>query len=168
MASPAPRIPERSGTGMSNAVPPLGRSLVTGLRAVAGIVVCVLLSHGGVARATCGDWLAGHGRMEHAAVESRPGSVVFEPVALRTQSGPTAPARPVCDGPACRGIPSMPLLPGEGVAIEVPVDPACLSMLADPPERRVERGNPAASDRVPLSAVGSVPTPPPRPVTLPS
>lgn len=153
---------------MSNAVPTLGRPLLTGLRAVAGIVVCVLVSHGGVAHATCGDWLAGHGRMEHAAVENGPVSVGVERVTLQPHSGPTLPARPVCDGPACRGIPSMPVLPGEGVAIDVPVDPACLSILADLPERSVGRADQADSDRVPLSAVGSVPTPPPRPVALPS
>ncbi len=155
---------------MAHAVTHLRRSILRVSRAVAvSAVVCLLAALCGRAEASCGDWLAGHGRMEPAARQAGPFSVDAHPVArpLPTPAG-TLPARPVCDGPACRGIPPLPVIPGGGVAIDVVVDPACLVTLAADPERPAAPPSRSLSDCLPLSAVGSVPTPPPRPAALPA
>ena len=155
---------------MANADTHLGRSSLRALRAVAAVVLgCLLVSLGGRAEASCGDWLAGHGRIEAASGDVAPLSDAILAVARPlSRSDAPLPVRPVCDGPACRGIPPLPVVPGDGVAIDVVVDPACLVTVGDAPDRPAVAAAGFPGDFFPLSASGSVPTPPPRPVALPA
>jgi len=129
---------------------------------VLGAFAVVLLGGGG-AEASCGDWLAGHHRPAESPQALRADRDVGEPVAPRPDD---APRLPHCDGPACRGIPFIPVLPRDASADAPRPDPA--DAIAFPPlgHRDVGRPFPAANDSKPLVLIAAVPIRPPRRASL--
>jgi hypothetical protein len=126
-----------------------------------GLLVALAALHLGCsgAEASCGDWLAGHRSADSAdAIET--GEAADAPV------GSQAPRLPHCDGPACRGVPFMPVLPHDVSADAPRPDPADAVALASIGRQDVGRRYPAANDSKPLAVIAAVPIRPPRRASL--
>lgn len=128
---------------------------------VLGAVAVVFLGSSG-AEASCGDWLAGH-RSAEAPQALRADREAEGPGAPRSEE---APRLPQCDGPACRGVPFMPVLPRDVSADAPRSDSAEAVALASLCHRDVGRPFPAANDSKPLVPIAAVPIRPPRLASL--
>lgn len=142
--------------------PPSGRTAAGAIVAV--VAALSIVAFGGRADASCGDWLDGHPRMDSVAAAA-PADGIGLPSGLPR---PVVPAIPFCDGPACRGVPPLPVLPGDGAAVAFEVDRACLGTPPDGVSPAIARRTMPISDHTASSPVGPVPTPPPRRVALPA
>ena len=127
-----------------------------------GLLVALAALHLGCsgAEASCGDWLAGHRLADSADAIETGGEAADAPV------GSQAPRLPHCDGPACRGVPFMPVMPRDVSADAPRPDPADAVALASLCRRDVGRPFPAANDSKPLAVIASVPIRPPRRASL--
>jgi len=141
-----------------------------GLACAAAVVTA---QGGGVARGSCGDWLAGHpagvvpaaahGRAEPTRLETPAAAPQALPLTSRPAAAPTPGRIPPCDGPACRRAPLLPPLSPGPPAEVLPADVA-LPVTAGTVALPVRSPRFAAgSDLRPSSVAASVPTPPPRP-----
>ena len=129
---------------------------------VLGALAVVFLGSSG-AEASCGDWLAGHHRSAESPQAIGADSEVGGPVAPRPDD---APRLPRCDGPACRGVPVIPVLPRDVSADAPRSDAADAGALASLCHRDVGRPFPAANDSKPLVLIAAVPIRPPRRASL--
>jgi len=113
------------------------------------------------AEASCGDWLAGHPRAGGATDAVTTGGVSSAiPVPSETPRGPR------CSGPACRGVPVLPVPPRESSPENPPPDPADHAVAAMLLPRDVDGASPPPDDRRPPSVITPVPIRPPRPSSL--
>ena len=128
---------------------------------VLGALAVLFLGSSG-AEASCGDWLAEH-RSAEAPQAIRADREAGGPVAPRPDD---APRLPQCHGPACRGVPFIPVLPRDVLADALRPDPADGVASASLGHRDVGRPFPAATDRKPLVLIVSVPIRPPRRTAL--
>jgi hypothetical protein len=138
------------------------RSLMTAVMSVLGAVAFLFLGGGG-AEASCGDWLAGHPRSAEAPQAIRADREAGGPVAPRPDN---APRLPQCDGPACRGVPFIPVLPRDVSADAPRPDPADGVALASLCHRDVGRRFSVSDDRKPVAVIVLVPIRPPRRASL--
>lgn len=129
---------------------------------VLGALAVVFLGSSG-AEASCGDWLAGHHRSAESPQAIHADHEAGGPVAPRRDE---APRLPRCDGPACRGVPFIPVLPRDVSADAPRPDPADAVALASLCHRDVGRPFPAANDSKPLAVFAAVPIRPPRRASL--
>lgn len=142
MATPTRRSPR----------PPLGLAVLLALAVVAAFA--------GTSRASCGDWIVGHG-IESAARAHAPRAAVSD---WSPDVAPASPLRdvPICDGPACRTTPLPPSLPTEAIVTGAASDPALVVPSTIPPPRPRCRCSVIGAD-VPASSIPrAVPTPPPK------
>lgn len=122
----------------------------------------VVLLGGSGAEASCGDWLAGHHRSAESPQAVGAEREALGPVAPRPDDAPL----PHCDGPACRGVPYIPVLPRDVSADAPRPDPAEAVALASFVRRDVGRPFPSANDCKPLVLIAAVPIRPPRRASL--
>jgi len=129
------------------------------------VALSFLLLASGRGEASCGDWLDGHRFPDPQGVLA--GDVT---PSVDGQAGSAAladaPRPPRCDGPACRGIPSVPALPLEASFDLSSHDPADRSGLAVVTANDLDRPLPVEADRKPASVIDAVPTRPPRRASL--
>ena len=137
------------------------RPLMVAVMSVLGALAVLFLGSSG-AEASCGDWLAGH-RSAEAQQAIGADHEAEGPVAPRPDN---APRLPQCDGPACRGVPFIPVLPRDVSADAPRPDPAEAVALASLCHRDVGRPFPAANDSKPLVLIAAVPIRPPRRASL--
>lgn len=148
-------FPVRLTLASRSSVSPVASAVLAGIVALAGLV-----SGGRAAEASCGDWLAGHQRSADS-----PAVPLADVEARETVTNPRPadlPRWPHCDGPACRGVPFLPVLPRESPVDAPRLDPADLVSALIPDRRRVDRPSPAVNDALPPAVIAAVPIRPPR------
>lgn len=124
------------------------------------LALVAVAAFAGTSRASCGDWIVGHG-IESAARAHASRAAVSE---RSPDVAPASPLRdvPICDGPACRSTPLAPSLPTEAIVTWQASDPALVFPTTIPPPRPRCRCSVNGAD-VPASSIPrAVPTPPPK------
>lgn len=136
-----------------------------------GVALCLAFAlvavMSGPARASCGDWIVGHGLegSRHAAVApvlGGAGDRVAVDVASSVPPRSPLPSGPVCSGPACRSVPLPPAQHRDNVGVGISSEHAHAApvvTLTDPASARCAA---CPADEVGASLPRVVPTPPPK------